>query len=121
MFNIRDCEILAKLDGWKFVDNDENYHPYWVSDKHSRTIDSNLSSKIFLEYLDNMNAIHEIEQSLTNKEKLRYLYFLWLETSLISLHGIHADKNSTQHLVFAKKEHRIKALLKIAQERTNET
>jgi hypothetical protein len=70
---------IAELRGWRFVDNDPDYEPYW-EDPNGTKVAVNFIEHRVPNCAGCLNAMHEAEKMLTGKQRIIYadqLCILW--------------------------------------------
>ena len=66
---------IAVLRGWRFVDDDPNYEPYW-EDPNGTKIAVNFIDYRVPNYAGCLNAMHEAEKVLTDDQHEDYTEYL---------------------------------------------
>jgi len=68
---------IAIACGWKYTDNDPDQYPYWLAPKgdwrYENPLDANLFPKAFPNYLNDLNAMNEVEKTLSKEQWLVWL------------------------------------------------
>jgi hypothetical protein len=67
--------VIAEICGWRLVDDNPDFYPYW-EDPEGNMIAVGFASHRLPDYLADLNAIHEAEKTLSCNDKQKYLDIL---------------------------------------------
>ena len=81
---------IAKVCGWKLVEDDPNYEPYWEDPKGNMIAKVGSRNRL-PNYLNDLNAMHEAEKKLIgSRQKVTYLDELMKILGYPTFDSVHA-------------------------------